>query len=130
VSNPDPSGTAQGSPHVLLVDDDDDLAHVISRALERQRFQVHRARTGNEALASLANLQRLDAAVVDLVLPGAGGLDVVRGIRRAFPGCRIVAMTGLAEPLMERAFHDFGADVFLAKPVELQQLYEALRTAP
>lgn len=128
MSNPDPTGTSQASPAVLLVDDDDDLAHVVSRALERIGFLVHRARTGNEALASLSNLQRLDAAVVDLVLPGAGGLVVVRGIRRAFPGCRIVAMTGLAEPVMERAFHDAGADVFLAKPVELTDLFQALKT--
>jgi CheY-like chemotaxis protein len=123
---PDPAGPAGGSPHLLLVDDDDDLAHVISRALERRSFQVHRARTGNEALASLPNLQRLDAAVVDLVLPGAGGLEVVRAVRRAFPACRVVAMTGMAEPVMERAFMDAGADVFLAKPVELKDLYAAL----
>lgn len=111
---------------VLLVDDDDDLAQVLSRALERRGYEVHRARTGNEALASLSNLQRLDAAVVDLVLPGAGGLDVVRGVRRVFPACRVVAMTGLAEPLMEQAFREAGADVFLGKPVELKDLYEAL----
>jgi CheY-like chemotaxis protein len=126
VSNPDPAGTVQSAPALLLVDDDDDLAHVVSRALERRGYQVHRARTGNEALASLPNLQRLDAAVVDLVLPGAGGLDVVRAIRRAFPGCRVVAMTGLAEPVMEQAFRGAGADAFLGKPVELADLYRAL----
>jgi CheY-like chemotaxis protein len=126
VSNPDPPGGSRAFPSVLLVDDDDDLAHVISRALERKGYAVHRARTGSEATASLPNLQHLDAAVVDLVLPGAGGLEVVRGVRQAFPGCRIVAMTGLAEPAMERALLDAGADVFLAKPVELNQLYEAL----
>jgi CheY-like chemotaxis protein len=128
VSSPDPAGIIQSPPALLLVDDDDDLAHVVSRALERRGFQVHRARTGNEALASLPNLQRLDGAVVDLVLPGAGGLEVVRAIRRTFPNCRIVAMTGLAEPVMEQAFRDAGADAFLGKPVELQQLYESLRT--
>jgi two-component system, OmpR family, response regulator len=127
VSNPDPAGATPGSPHVLLVDDDDDLAQVVSRALQRFGFLVHRSRAGNEALASLPNLNRLDAAVVDLVLPGAGGLDVVRGIRRAFPGCRIVAMTGLAEPVMEQAFHAAGADIFLAKPVELTDLLQALK---
>jgi DNA-binding response OmpR family regulator len=120
---PEPAG---GAPHLLLVDDDDDLAQVVSRALARRSFQVHRARTGNEALASLSNLRRLDAAVVDLVLPGAGGLEVVRAVRKAFPACRVVAMTGMAEPVMERAFMDAGADVFLAKPVELAALYAAL----
>jgi len=120
---------AAGRPSVLIVDDDDDLAHVLSRALERQGYEVHRARTGSEALAALAHLARLEAAVVDLVLPGAGGLDVVRGIRAAHPACRIVAMTGLAEPMMPRAFWDAGADAFLPKPVELKDLFEALAPA-
>ena len=121
---------AAGSRLVLLVDDDDDLAHVLSRALERQAWVVHRARTGSEALASLSHLAGLDAAVVDLVLPGAGGLDVVRAIRRAFPSCRIVAMTGLAEPLMQQAFWEAGADVFLPKPVELADLFRAVAGPP
>lgn len=111
---------------VLLVDDDDDLADVMRRALQRQGYEVHRSRAGTDAIASLARLSRLDAAVVDLVLPGVGGLEVVRGIRRAFPACRIVAVTGLGEPLMEEAFRGAGADVFLAKPVELAHLFEAL----
>jgi len=130
VSHPDPTAAPRSSASVLLVDDDDDLAHVISRALERRGYEVHRARTGNEALASLPNLHRLDAAVVDLVLPGAGGLEVVRAIRRSFPRSRIVAMTGLSEPVLARAFQEAGADAFLAKPVELQDLYDALTQRP
>lgn len=122
-----PEGPAPGSaPSLILVDDDDDLADVLSRALGRQGWVVHRARAGSDAIASLPSLAVLDAAVVDLVLPGAGGLDVVRSIRRAFPGCRIVAMTGLTEPLMERALRDAGADVFLGKPVELAALFKAV----
>jgi len=130
MSAPERPPTRPGGQSVLLVDDDDDLAQVLSRALERRGHVVHRARTGSEALASLSNLQGLDAAVVDLVLPGAGGLDVVRGIRRVFPACRVVAMTGLAEPLMEQAFREAGADVFLGKPVELKDLYAALTPHP
>jgi DNA-binding response OmpR family regulator len=118
--------TPGGAASVLVVDDDDDLADVLGRALDRQGWVVHRARTGSDAIASLPSLGVLDAAVVDLVLPGAGGLDVVRSIRRAFPRCRIVALTGLAEPMMQSAFSDAGADVFLAKPVELAHLFEAL----
>jgi len=112
------------------VDDDDDLADVLGRALARQGYVVHRSRAGNDAIASLPSLGALDAAVVDLVLPGAGGLDVVRSIRRAFPGCRVVALTGLAEPMMEQAFRDAGADVFLGKPVELAELFRALAARP
>jgi CheY-like chemotaxis protein len=113
-------------PALLLVDDDDDVSRVLTRALDRQGYVVHRARTGNEALALITHVGRLDAAVVDLVLPGAGGLDVVRGVREAFPRCRIVAITGLAEPVLEQAFRASGADAFLLKPVELPALLEAV----
>jgi two-component system response regulator RegA len=126
VSHPEGGDGPHRPQTALLVDDDDDLARVFARALERQGFEVHRARTGTDAVASLANLKHLDAAVVDLILPGTGGLEVVRQVRRAFPACRIVAVTGLGEPAMERAFHEAGADVFLPKPVELQQLLGAV----
>lgn len=118
--------TGRAAPAALLVDDDDDLSRVLTRALERQGYEVHQARNGFEALGLLGHSTRLDAAVVDLILPGAGGLDVVRAVRRAFPRCRIVAITGLAEPAMRQALLAAGADVFLVKPVELPQLIDAL----
>jgi len=108
------------------VDDDDELARIFARALERSGFSVHRARTGTDALALLAHVARLDAAVVDLVLPGAGGIEVTRRVRATFPACRIVAVTGLSDATVERAFLDAGADDFFAKPVELQHLLDAV----
>jgi len=114
------------APTALLVDDDDELARIFARALERHGFMVHRARSGTDALALLAHVGQLDAAVVDLVLPGAGGLEVTRQVRAAFPACRVVAVTGLADGSVERAFRDAGADAFLPKPVELQQLLDAV----
>jgi CheY-like chemotaxis protein len=126
MGSPESAAPPDGAPALLIVDDDDDLSRVLTRALDRAGYTIHRARTGNEALALIPHVARLDAAVVDLVLPGAGGLDVVRSVRSAFPRCRIVAITGLAEPALERAFHAAGADAFLAKPVELSQLLEAV----
>lgn len=124
---PEAAGGLPRALSALLVDDDDDVVRVFARALEQHGFEVHRARTGTDALAQVAHVHQLDAAVVDLVLPGAGGLEVVRRVRAAFPACRIVAVTGVAEAAMDRAFHEAGADVFLPKPVELQHLLEALR---
>ncbi len=114
------------APTALLVDDDDELARIFARALERQGFAVHRACTGTDALALLAHMEHLDAAIVDLVLPDVGGIEVTRRIRAAFPACRVVAVTGLADATVERAFRDAGADAFLPKPVELQQLLDAI----
>lgn len=125
MSNPE-AGASDRAPTALLVDDDDELARIFARVLERAGFAVHRARAGTDALALVANVGQLDAAIVDLVLPGAGGIEVARRIRAAFPACRIVAVTGLSDPTVERAFRDAGADAFLLKPVELQQLLDAV----
>jgi CheY-like chemotaxis protein len=126
MSSPEPQVAGAGGPVALLVDDDEDLSRVITRALDRAGYAVHRARAGDDALALLPHLTRLDAAIVDLVLPGAGGLEVVPEVRRLFPHCRIVAITGLDEPVLERAFREAGADFFLGKPVELADLLAAL----
>ena len=113
----------------LLVDDDDDLARILARALERIGFGVHRARTGTDALAVLAHADQLDVAIVDLVLPGVGGIEIVRRARAAFPACRIVAVTGLADATVEQVFREAGADAFLPKPVELERLLDAVAPA-
>ena len=128
MSSPESAG-ADPALTALLVDDDDELARIFARALERIGFAVHRARTGTDALAVLSHVERLDAAIVDLVLPGVGGIEIVRRARATFPACRIVAVTGLADATVEHVFRDAGADVFLAKPVELQHLLDAVTPA-
>lgn len=115
---------------LLLVDDDDDLAAAVTRLLEREGWTVHRARTGTEAIAVSAGMAGLGGALVDLVLPGAGGVEVVQQLRRAHPSCRIVAVTGLAAPVIAGVFRDAGADAFLAKPVDIPALLEALGGPP
>jgi DNA-binding response OmpR family regulator len=114
----------------LLVEDDDDVGGAFTKVLERAGFHVQRARSGTEAVAMLGSIGPVDAAVVDLVLPGIGGLDVVRILRAAHPDCRIVAVTGLGVPEVEAAFRTSGADVFLSKPVELTALLAAVGASP
>lgn len=120
-----PSGAAP-SRRLLLADDDDDVASAYARAFTAHGFSVSRARDGHEAVAIAEAGPDLAVAVVDLVLPGLGGLDVVRAIRQRNPACRIVAVTGLDQVVTERLFRESGADTFLAKPVELHELLAAV----
>ena len=115
---------------VLLAEDDDDVASAFTKVLERSGFLVHRARAGTEAIGIASTTPHLDAAIVDMVLPGVGGLDVVAAIRRSQPGCRIIAVTGFSAPTVERAFLAAGADRFLTKPVERADLLAALDVKP
>lgn len=111
---------------LLVVDDDDAVATAISRVFERRGWTVHRARNGSEAVALARGKVEFAAAVVDLVLPGRGGFDVVRELREQQARCRIVGVTGLVEAAMTGAFQQAGADAFVGKPFELQQLISAI----
>ncbi|MBI1722432.1 MAG: response regulator [Gemmatimonadetes bacterium] len=124
-----PNAAEAARPVVLLVDDDDDVARVFARALEQQEMVVQRARGGTEAVAMIQGTQRFAAAIVDLILPGTGGLEVVRALRARHPDCRIVAVTGLDEPAVRAAFAGAGADAFLAKPVDLDAMMKAIGVA-
>jgi len=75
-------------------------------------------------------MKRLDVAIVDLVLPGAGGLDIVRRVRGTHPAARILAITGLDNDAVSDAFHAAGADCFLGKPIELAALLAAISDSP
>lgn len=115
---------------LLIVDDDDEIATALTRVLERDGWAVQRARTGTEAIAMATGSTPLHAALVDLVLPGVGGLDVVRRLRQANPSCRIIALTGLGAPSVTKAFYDAGADRFFEKPVDVRALLDALGRPP
>ena len=131
MATPPPPAPASPPPKraaltILLVDDDDDMATALARLLERAGHVVHRSRSGSEAIGVAGATASLDAAVVDLVLPGAGGLEVVREIRAAHPRCRIVGVTGFGARSLPEAFRRAGADVFLTKPVERDALLRAV----
>ena len=97
---------------LLLVDDDDGVAAAMARLFEREGWRVQRARSGTEAAALARGAGPFDAAVVDLVLPGVGGLDVVRELRTHHPRCRIVGMTGFgASAPGDALFPHFGITV-------------------
>ena len=125
------TGTPGVAEHgrLLLAEDDDGVASAYARAFTLHGFAVSRARDGHQAVAIAQSLPAIAVAVVDLVLPGVGGLDVVRAIRQHHPACRIVAVTGLGQPVTERLFRESGADVFLPKPVELKELLAAVAPA-
>ncbi len=117
-----------GTPQrvLLIVDDDDDVAAVLERIFVPRGWRVHRARSGSDALAVLGGGQWVDTAIVDLVLPGVGGLEVVKSIRGRFPSCRIVGLTGLPPDAAARAFSQAGADAFVSKPFELEDIVAAV----
>ena len=80
---------------ILVVEDDDGQRAALAAALTRAGYEVFLAATGAAALLVAREL-KLDAAVVDLFLPDAGGLGLARALRETMAAVPVIFMTGLA----------------------------------
>jgi DNA-binding NtrC family response regulator len=115
-------------PLVLVVEDDESVRPMIARALEAAGYQVDTAETGEAALARLS-VQLYELALIDLNLPGMGGMEVLSAAPGFQPDTQFVMMTG--EGTVEAAVEAMrlGAFDFLRKPLSLPELAVILERA-
>lgn len=112
---------------VLLVEDDAGLVDAYRIVLDARGFEIRTAGTAEAALARIEDAPP-DAVVADLGLPDLEGPDLIRRLRRAAPGARLLVLTGEAGDDLRRRCADAGADRFLVKPVSGGDLAAELET--
>jgi len=110
---------------LLLVDDDAPLRRSMARALERRGFEVAAAASAAEA-RDLAAEHRPGFAVLDLRLAEGSGLDLVAVLRELRPDIRVVIVTGYGNIATAVAAIKAGAIDYLAKPVDADDVANAL----
>jgi len=117
-------------PHVLLIDDDADLAPPLAAYLQRFHFTLEAALTPSAGLARLAR-GGVDAVLLDVMLPEMDGLAVCRQIRQGgtpFHDVPVLMLTARGE-LSDRVVGlELGADDYLPKPFEPRELAARLQT--
>jgi two-component system KDP operon response regulator KdpE len=117
---PPPSGS------VLVVDDEAFLRRTLRSSLTAGGFKVEEARSGEEAVTSVQQ-HSVDVVLLDVNMPGMGGLEACRRIRAAKPNAGIVMVTVRdAEDDKVNAL-DAGADDYITKPFQLRELIARLR---
>lgn len=110
---------------ILVVDDDRDLANTLADVLEMVGYTTVRAYSGEEALSAVED-RELDAALLDVKLPGMDGIQCLEQLRARYPGVVCLVMTGFeVEGLADRVSRQ-GAATLLHKPFSGEQLLEAL----
>ena len=111
---------------VLLIDDDEVFVRVLARALGTRGFAVGTAGNRSEALAAAREL-RPDHAVLDLRLGEENGLALIPELLDMLPDLRILLLTGYASIATAVEAIKRGATDYLAKPVDADQVVQALR---
>ena len=116
-----------GAPiRVLVVDDEPDLAEVLSRALASEGWTVRTAHDGANALAVAAGF-RPDAVVLDVMLPDIDGLSVLRRLRAESPDVCVLFLTARDAVEDRIAGITAGADDYVTKPFSLEEVLARLR---
>jgi DNA-binding response OmpR family regulator len=111
---------------VLLAEDDAAIAEPLSRALDREGYEVQVVTDGQSALDAAGN-GGVDVLVLDLGLPGVDGLDVCRRLRAAGRSIPVLMLTARADEVDFVVGLDAGADDYVAKPFRLAELLARIR---
>ncbi|OYX26040.1 MAG: two-component system response regulator [Hydrogenophilales bacterium 32-62-9] len=112
--------------NLLIVEDDIDFADALERAMRKRGATVGRAHNAAGALA-IAEHFAPSHAVVDLKLPGESGLKVVAALKERFPDIAIVVLTGYASIATAVEAVRLGAQNYLAKPANADEILAALQ---
>ena len=113
---------------ILVVEDDQDIAQLVARYLEKAGFAPEVLSSGREALIAIG-AQAPDLIVLDLMLPQVDGLDVCRAVRgrEATAAIPIIMLTARAEESDRIVGLELGADDYLAKPFSPNELVARVR---
>jgi two-component system response regulator MprA len=112
---------------ILVVDDERAVRDSLRRALELEGYRVELAEDGEQALRRLDLEPLPDAVILDVLMPGADGLEVCRRLRGARIEVPVLMLTARAEVDSRVAGLDAGADDYLPKPFALAELLARLR---
>jgi len=107
--------------HLLVIEDDRDIARVVTLNLEDLGYEVDTTPSGEEGL-ELALSGRYDLIVLDLMLPDLDGLEVCRALRAKAPAVLMLMLTARSSELDRVVGLELGADDYLAKPFGVREL--------
>ncbi len=112
---------------LLVVEDDEPLAHLLKLQLELEGFEVHTETRGKSAVNYATN-NIVDLVILDLRLPDLSGYEVCRELRKIYNpwAVPVLMLTALNEPIDQLRGFAHGADAYLTKPCEQQELMKTI----
>ncbi len=112
---------------ILIIEDEPRVASFIKKGLEEKEYETmvaYDGLTGEQA----ALLEAIDLVILDLILPGKGGIDVCRAVKEKKPDLPILMLTAMSTTVDKVKGFDAGADDYLVKPFDFPELLARIRS--
>jgi CheY-like chemotaxis protein len=115
------------SKTILLADDSVTIQKVVELSFADEGFRVVGVANGDDALARLGEVAP-DLVVADIHMPGANGYEVAARVKQMRPGTPVLLLVGTFEPFDRERYASSGADAFMKKPFDSQELLRQVQT--
>jgi DNA-binding NtrC family response regulator len=113
---------------VLFVDDETDFLETLMKRMKKRGVDVVRAASGEEAL-ELLDESKPDVVVLDVKMPGMGGIEALREIKKHSPLVEVIMLTGHASVEVAIQGMELGAFDYLMKPMDIDELLYKVQDA-
>ena len=113
---------------VLLVDDEEEFVSALSERLMLRGIEAECALNGEEALARLVE-KEFEVVILDVMMPGLGGLEVLRQIKTTHPNTQVILLTGHGSTREGIEGMRLGAFDYLIKPVDIEEMLAKMKEA-
>ena len=123
-----PDGVAGGNEHLLFVDDEEKMLHVMKMALERLGYTVTTFTTGTEALRFFRKKPNaFDLAITDQVMHDMSGIQLAQKLRKIQPRIPVILLTGYTDTITKQNAKEFGIHDVIIKPLLAREFSQAIR---
>jgi DNA-binding NtrC family response regulator len=113
---------------ILIVDDEEELVSALRERLALRGFEAEGVTNGSDALERLAR-EHWDVVLIDVKMPGLGGLELAGRLRKDHPSVQVVLITGHSSVREAEEGTALGVFDYLIKPVAIEELTRVLRAA-
>lgn len=114
-------------PSILLIDDEEAFVTTLQERLEMRGFSARAAFDGQSGLDMIGE-EPPDVVVLDLRMPGISGVEVLRRIRKQWPGLPVIMLSGHGSDMDFETCVHLGAAMYHKKPLDINTLIDSIRT--
>lgn len=114
------------NPTILIVEDEHKISRILQLELEEENYKTSLADNGEDALDMIEN-NEWDLVLLDIMLPGLSGMEVLRKVRRTDSNTPIILLTARDEVYDKVSGLDLGANDYITKPFQIEELLARVR---